>query len=90
MLNKRLRAGGGKLVLCNLSPTIEQIMEIIKGDQLFDLRRQEPGQDAGDDATVFNFADRRVDERGGLARLPRSTGNRVRLTAKLRVLHRPP
>jgi anti-sigma B factor antagonist len=40
-LNKKLHAAGGKLVLCEISPTIYEVFEITKLDQFFTIQKEE-------------------------------------------------
>jgi anti-sigma B factor antagonist len=40
-LNKKLKAAGGRLVLCNIRAEVYDVLEITKMDHLFDMRRQE-------------------------------------------------
>ena len=40
-LNKKLTAAGGKLVLCEISPTIYEVFEITKLDKFFTIQKEE-------------------------------------------------
>jgi anti-sigma B factor antagonist len=40
-LNKKIKAAGGKLVLCNIDPQIREVFEITKLDKLFVIRGEE-------------------------------------------------
>jgi len=40
-LNKKIKAAGGKLVLCNIDPQIREVFEITKLDKLFVIRSEE-------------------------------------------------
>ena len=40
-LNKKLQALGGKLVLCEISPTIYEVFEITKLDKFFTIQKEE-------------------------------------------------
>jgi anti-sigma B factor antagonist len=40
-LNKKIKAAGGKLVLCNIDPQIREVFEITKLDKLFVNRGEE-------------------------------------------------
>jgi anti-sigma B factor antagonist len=47
-LNKKLKAAGGHLVLCNIQTPIYEILETTKMDHLFDMKRLgEDGPEAG-------------------------------------------
>jgi anti-sigma B factor antagonist len=40
-LNKKLKAAGGRLVLCNIRAQVYDVLETTKMDHLFDMRRQD-------------------------------------------------
>jgi anti-sigma B factor antagonist len=50
-LNKRLKAAGGRMVLCNIQTQIYDILETTKMDHLFDMKR------LGDDGPEAGLAD---------------------------------
>ena len=41
MLNKKIQAAGGKLVLCSIDPQIREVFEITRLDKLFLIRADE-------------------------------------------------
>lgn len=40
-LNKKVNASGGKLILCNIDPTIYEVFEITKLNRLFNIQKEE-------------------------------------------------
>jgi len=40
-LNKKVNAAGGKLVLCNIDPTIYEVFEITRLNRLFNIQKEE-------------------------------------------------
>ena len=44
-LNKRVKAAGGQLILCNLDPRIHEVFERTRLDKLFDCRRKGEDED---------------------------------------------
>jgi len=40
-LNKKLQAGGGRLILCNIDPQIYEVFEITKLDKFFNIQKEE-------------------------------------------------
>jgi anti-sigma B factor antagonist len=42
-LNKKVRAAGGKLVLCNIAQHIYEVFEITRLDKMFNIQKDEQG-----------------------------------------------
>ena len=42
-LNKKVNGSGGKLILCNIDPTIYEVFEITKLNKLFNIQKDEQG-----------------------------------------------
>src|SRR5436190_23929944 len=40
-LNKKVNSSGGKLILCNIDPTIYEVFEITKLNKLFNIQKEE-------------------------------------------------
>ena len=42
-LNKKVNGSGGKLILCNIDPTIYEVFEITRLNKLFNIQKDEQG-----------------------------------------------